>query len=447
MDPAMRAHFSNAAYGVLDYMAYPAGMLVVAPIAVRNLGAAQFGVWMIANAALSIGSIMASGFGDANIRYVSMARGGNDQARLSGAVRSTMGIHILLGATIALISWTLAPAAAARIASSNAELRIECLWCLRVASLLILVRAVETVCVSTQRAFERYGAAVRISVIARLLALASAAVLPLAKQGVVSVMIATAIFITVSLGMQLVQLKRLLGAHSLWPSFDRETTHALLGFGIFSWIQAVSGILFGQVDRLITGIYLGAAAVASYALCAQMAQPIYGIAASGLHFLFPYVSARVTEGSVKPLRRTVLLAFGANFLLVAFCTAMLLVLGTRLLTLWGGVAIARAGGSVLPLLVWSTAAQALSVTGTYTMLALGRVRLVTFLNLAGGAAMLLAARWLLPKYGMHGMAMARLFCGPFTLLVYIPLAAMLFRKTRILSRTTTVVTVCEEISQ
>ncbi len=444
----MRAHLSNAAYGVLDYMAYPAGMLIVAPIAVRNLGAAQFGVWMIANAALSIGSIMASGFGDANIRYVSMARGGNDQARLFGAVRSTMGIHILLGATIALISWTLAPAAAARIASSNAELRLECLWCLRVASLLILVRSVETVCVSTQRAFERYGAAVRISVIARLLALASAAVLPLAKQGVVSVMIATAIFITVSLGIQLVQLKGLLGAHSLWPSFDRETTHALLGFGIFSWIQAVSGILFGQVDRLITGIYLGAAAVASYALCAQMAQPIYGIAASGLHFLFPYVSARLAEGSVKPLRRTVLLAFAANFLLVAFCTAMLLVLGTRLLALWGGVAIARAGGSsVLPLLVWSTAAQALSVTGTYTMLALGRVRLVTFLNLAGGAAMLLAARWLLPKYGMHGMAMARLFCGPLMLLVYIPLAAMLFRKTRISSRTAAVVTVCEEISQ
>jgi O-antigen/teichoic acid export membrane protein len=443
----MRAHFSNAVYGVLDYVAYPAGMLVVAPIALRNLGTAQYGVWMIANAALSVGSIMASGFGDANIRYVSMARGGNDKVRVLDAVRSAMAIHIALGVTIALIAWALSPAAAVRVALSNAAVRIECLWSLRIASLLILARAVETVCVSTQRAFERYGAAVRFSVIARLLALAAAAVLPLAKQGVVSVMIATAIFITASLGMQLVQLKRLLGAHSLWPSFDREATHALLGFGLFSWIQAVSGILFGQVDRLITGVYLGATAVASYALCAQMAQPIYGIAASGLHFLFPYVSARVTEGSVKPLRRTVLVAFAANSLLVVVCTAMLLALGMRLLTLWGGATIARAGGSVLPLLVWSTAAQALSVTGSYTMLALGRVRLITFLNLAGGAAMLLVARWLLPQYGMQGMALARLFCGPLTLLVYIPLAAMLFRKARISSRTGAVVAVCEEISR
>jgi O-antigen/teichoic acid export membrane protein len=442
----MRVHLSNAAYGVLDYVAYPVGMLVVAPLALRNLGVAQFGVWMLANAALTSGSVIASGFGDANIRYVSARRGGNDQTGLLRAVRSTMGIHIALGAAIALIAWIFAPAAA-RIASSSAELRIECLWSLRIASLLILARAIETVCVSTQRAFERYGAAVRVSVMARLLALAAAAVLPFANQGVIGIMIATAIFIVASLGRQLVQLKRLLGANSLWPSFDRDATRALLGFGIFSWIQAVSGILFGQVDRLITGVYLGAAAVASYALCAQMAQPIYGIAASALHFLFPYVSARGTTGSVIPLRRVVVLVFAANLFVVAACAAILLALGTRLLAMWGGQAIAGAGSSVLPLLVWSTAAQALSVTGSYTMLALGRVRTVTLLNLAGGAAMLLATRWLLPKYGMQGMAMARLVYGPFTLVVYIPLAAMLFLKGNARSHTRAVVVICEEMSR
>ena len=99
------------------------------------------------------------------------------------------------------------------------------------------------------------------------------------------------------------------------PSFDREAIRGLVSFGIFSWIQAVSGILFGQVDRLITGVYLGAAAAASYALCAQLAQPIYGIAASGLHFLFPHVSARITTDSVAPLRR--MSGLVANFVDIA----------------------------------------------------------------------------------------------------------------------------------
>jgi O-antigen/teichoic acid export membrane protein len=442
----MRAHLSNAAYGVLDYLAYPVGMLIVAPVALRNLGVAQFGVWMMANAALTTGSVFASGFGDANIRHVSMGRAGKDHANLLRAVRSTMGIHVTLGAATALIAWILAPAAAAHATSSSTDLRVECLWSLRIVSLLILARAIETVCVSTQRAYERYGVAVRLSLAARLLALAAAAVLPMLKRGVASVMIAMAIFTVASLGLQLLELRRLLGANSLLPSFDAKATYALLGFGCFSWIQAISGIVVGQADRLITGVYLGAAALASYSMCAQIAQPIYGIAASGLHFLFPYVSARGSTDSFTSLRRTILVAFAANLLVSAACASILLLFGTRLLTLWGGKSIA-ASGSVLPLLVWSTAAQALSVTGSYTMLALGRVRLVTLLNLCGGGAMLLATRWLLPIYGMQGIATARLFYGPFTLLVYIPLAAMLFRNARVPSPTVVTVAICEETSR
>ena len=66
----MRAHLSNAAFGLLDYAAYPVGMLLVAPIMLRNLGVAQYGVWAVATAAVNTGSIIASGFGDANIQHV-----------------------------------------------------------------------------------------------------------------------------------------------------------------------------------------------------------------------------------------------------------------------------------------------------------------------------------------------------------------------------------------
>ena len=78
----MRIHFANAFYGVVDYVAYPAGMLAVAPIAIRALGIDRYGIWMVANSAISIGAIIASGFGDANIRYVAMERASR-QSRFS----------------------------------------------------------------------------------------------------------------------------------------------------------------------------------------------------------------------------------------------------------------------------------------------------------------------------------------------------------------------------
>ena len=71
----MKAWLANAAYGVLDYAAYPIGMLLFAPIVLRNMGAAQYGIWAVVTAAVSMGSIIASGFGDANIQHLARQRG------------------------------------------------------------------------------------------------------------------------------------------------------------------------------------------------------------------------------------------------------------------------------------------------------------------------------------------------------------------------------------
>ncbi|HEY3625324.1 MAG TPA: oligosaccharide flippase family protein [Terracidiphilus sp.] len=426
----MRTHFANALYGVLDYVAWPAGMLAVAPLAVRALGVEGYGIWMVANSAISIGGIAASGFGDANIRYVAVERAAGNHAAVCRAVRSTLGIHLALGSALALAGWLAAPALTGRLIGSASGLRGDCVWSLRIACVLLLVRALESVCISTQRAFERYGAAVRISVAGRLLGLAAAAIVPLLRPSVTSVMLAAAVISSGSLWMQLSQLRRLLQIPALTPRFDREATKALLGFGKFTWCQAVSALLVGQLDRLVTGAALGAAAVSSYAMCAQLSQPVYGITAAGLNFLFPRITAQYTRDDAPNVRRTVLVAIALNWAAAALGTAGLLLFGRVILRAWGGPAIARAGSPILPIVLCGTALSALSVAGSYAMLAMGRVRIVTWLNLVAGAAMMTAVFLLLPRYGIRGMALARLVYGPIMLAVYLPLFLHLRRGSR-----------------
>ena len=103
----MRAHLVNATYGVLEYAAYPIGMLLVAPIILRNMGAAQYGIWAVVTAAVSMGSIIASGFGDANIQHVASQRGLGQQDALLRTVRCMIGINLVLGTALALLAWML----------------------------------------------------------------------------------------------------------------------------------------------------------------------------------------------------------------------------------------------------------------------------------------------------------------------------------------------------
>lgn len=440
----MRRHLSNSAYGVVDYAAHPAAMLLVAPPLLHTLGLSQYGVWVIANAALSTGSVIAAGFGDANIVYVAGVRGRNDALALVRSVRSMVGINLILGILFALIAWALSASAARHIAPNNPVLQILCLRSLRIASLLMPVRAIESVCISTQRAFERYGAAVRISIAARLLTLGAAVILTRFGFDVVAVMLASAILLSLGTAAQLVRLRQLVGPTSLFPAFDPDATRALFGFGIFSWLQAVSGIVFSQADRLILGLSLGASAVASYALCVQVAQPIFGIASAALHFLFPYLAARRSASSVAALRKPIFKAFAANLILVAAGTALVLRFGVSFLSAWVGPAVARDAAAILVPIAWSFAALGLGVTAYFSLLALGHVRIVTAINLAGGIAMLLAMTLLLPRLGIHGLAIARLGFGPITLFMYLPLSRILVGRNSIARPFDAVSPVCED---
>ena len=213
-------------------------------------------------------------------------------------------------------------------------------------------------------------------------------------------------------------------AESLTPSFDSLATKALVRFGIFSWLLAVCGVVFSQADRLIGGTSLGAASVVAYALCTQLVQPIYGVAASGLHFLFPYLAGRRASAPVAVLRRAVLLAFAANLAPVLAGACVLLFWGEAVLRVWVGKSIAAESASILPIVVLSSAALGLSITGSYAMLALRRVQAVTWLNVAGGVAMLFVIAWLLPR-SESVRCDGRLFYRLITLLIYLPLAMVL----------------------
>jgi O-antigen/teichoic acid export membrane protein len=421
----MRKHLTNAAYGVLDYVSYPLGMLLVAPIVLHRLGAAEYGLWMIATALISAGGIIASGFSDAGIQRVAYLRGTGDSGLIPHTVRSMLGINLVLGFALAVAAWIAAPYAAPHIAVSRQTPSIECLISLRIASVLIFLRSIETVGVSTQRAFEQYRGTVQISTAVRLLTLGAAAAFAWLGQGTINILVATSVVMALGTYMQFRQIRKHIGPVLLWPVFQPGETQVLLGLGIFVWLQAVGAVVFGQFDRILLGVSLGALAVAPYSLCVQFAHPIFGLSASGLNFLFPYLSGRASTISSADLKRTLLKVFACNLLLVACGAGTLLLFGDRLIHLWAGPAVAQGASKILAPIVLGSALMGLGVTGTYAMQALGLFRTVAFISLGSRTAMLLLMIVLLRHMGLQGLALSRLCYGSVALLVYLPLLGRL----------------------
>lgn len=421
----MTKHFTNAGYGVLDYISYPLGMLLIAPIVLHKLGAAEYGLWMISTAVISAGGIVASGFCDACVQRVAYLRGADQLDLVPDAVRSMLGINLALGALLTLCVWIAAPFAAPHIAVSGITSRPECLAALRIASVAILVRAVESVAVGAQRAFEQYRGTVQISTAMRIVTLAAAAMLAMLGKGTISILLATCVLLFLATVAQFRGLGTLIQGVSIWPRFHPAEARLLFYQGFFAWMQALGGVVFGQLDRILLGLSLGALAVTPYSLCVQFAHPIYGLSASGFNFLFPYLSSRGGASPRVGMKRAVLKAFACNLLIVACGAALLLLFSDRLIRIWAGSLVAESAKSILPPIVAGAALMGLSVTGTYALQALGEFRSVAFIMLGGRTAMLLLMIWMLHHHGLQGLAVSRLFYGAVALIVYLPLVQKL----------------------
>ncbi len=413
-----RVGIVNAAFGVLDYLAQPLAMLLAAPFLIHRLGLPQYGTWMLASATVGAAGLLSTGFGDATIRYASLFRGRGDWLRVNQVISGTILINLVLSSIVALALWALSPYAVHHWFTVEFELQSACVKALRLGSAILVVRSIDSVFVSVLRAFEQYRPAVEIAVCVRAATVTAAVGLVAKGNGVVSIMVATLAIAAVGMVLQALAVRARVGPVPLLPAWPRNALTGLFSFGSFSWLQGLSGIVFNQADRFIIGALLGTSAVAYYSVCTQAAQPIHGLISSGLHFLFPHLSARDSSGERCTLLSLVSKAFWLNTALVLLLTVPLAFLSKPLLSLWMGPTFAHQTWLVLTLLSIAFGLLGLNVTAHYTLLALGKAKYVTYLNLVAGVITLIAIGILIPRFGLAGAAAGRMLYGPITWVMY-----------------------------
>jgi len=419
-----RAGLVNGTFGVADYIAQPLGMLIAAPLLIRSLGISQYGVWMVASAMVGAGNILASGFGDAAVKHLSECRGRNDREGMGQVMGSVLTINLLLGSLMACLLWVLAPSAV-HIMKIDAGMRSVAVKAFRIGAALLVMRSMESVFVGVLRAFENYRPAVQITSVIRLMTIAAAVILAMNTRSILAIMMATLCLSGCGVALLAFSIHVNIGSVPLLPSWNTGTVRSVMSFACFSSVQGLSGMAFNQADRLIIGALLGPMEVGYYSVCAQATQPIHGIVASGLHFLFPHLSARSNSTARGDFRRIVVSALWCNVAVVTLLSLPLVLFSKALLTAWMGSSFAGHTFFLLSLLALASGFLALNVTPHYALLALGHVRYVTVLNLVAGVVMLLAMALLVPRFGLAGAAFGRLVYGPITWLMYVKLNSLL----------------------
>src|SRR6266849_5894746 len=299
---------SNAWYSVADYLAQPALLLAVTPLLVRRLGLDQYGIWMLATALTGSFSALNLGFGDATVKYVATYRGRNDLHGMIRLVRAAITINTLLGALVAILMLFVAPALVRHVFKIVPGQHTLAVQAIQLAGGVLFFKSLESVFACILRAHEQYGASARLSVFIKAVTVTFSIAVAVFGYGVVAIMLVTLVTAAVGAVLQAMAALRLVPGLSILPTLDRGAWREIGGFGLYTWMQSVAGMIFTQGDRLLIGGFMGTTAVAYYTICVQVAQPVHGLAASAFNFLFPHLSARHSAGDTQGVRRVFRLA-------------------------------------------------------------------------------------------------------------------------------------------
>ncbi len=397
----------NTMWSTLDYLVLPILFIVATPIFVGHLGVEMYGLWMLSNTLTGFTGLFAFGLTDATIKFVSKYHALDDTDGVVRVAQSTLLMYGSLGLFALAATFFAAPFLVEKVFNIKPQDFSLAITVLRLSGLGIAVRFIDSVFMSVFQGYQRYDLSAKVTIPANILTVVSNVVLVLMGFHVKEVVTCSIAVLALSALSKSFLLRRILSLKiNLIPRFDVRTIKEIWSYGMYSWVQDMSAILLGQVDRLLIASLLSTSALAYYSVCLQLAQQIHAVLSKGTAFLFPLSSASLESGNKEGMRRIYFKALRLVTVVAVGIGFPLFLFADKVLTVWMGPAFAEHATIILRILAFGFTVLATSIVPYYYMNGIGFVRLNTVFGFISGTAVAGSVVLLIPSLGLPGVALA-----------------------------------------
>ena len=404
---------SAASWASTEYLFYPLLMILATPFLIRNLGAGPFGLWMLV--ATVVGSWGVINFGSSPMitRFIAMHQHGTEPEHLKRIVRFGLGRALIGGALAGGSLIIAAPWLAKSWFQSMGDHEIVT-YSLMLAGVLLLLAQVEFTYKAALKGFELFGLAARLEIVCKSVSVLVSLLMVKIGLGLVGVLSAALGFAVINCLVYGMALSKVIG-REIWVPQLSVPISGMSSFAGWNYLQILAGVMFHQFDRFLIGAVLGAAPLAAYIICLQVAQQIHALPTAFFSFLLPHISQRklLFGQALKMILIGVLFSFVLGLPVILFAPAIL--------ELWIGATFAVEYGTLLMLLAGSYLLLSMNVVPHYLNLAQGNAQFISILNLMGGLITLILCLWLIDDLGLDGVAGSKFAYGLVLLVAYIRL--------------------------
>ena len=416
----LRKHATNATWASLEYLFYPLLMLVATPVYLRSLGVVHYGLLVLVTTIVSLSAVGGLGMASATVRFVAAHRGAHNPPQVVLIVRQTLTLAILGGIAFGGVIAIAAPFLAAKMSAEMGN-QAQVTLALTLGAGTLLLNQAEAVFGATLKGFERFGLSAGLDIVFKILSVGVGVVAAILSRSVTLVLVCFLAVTILSTAIRAVIASRIAGGPVYLPVWQGDTAKEVWSFGAWAWLQGVASAVFSNLDRFVISAALGAAPLAYYGVCVQVASQVHAIPAAAMSILIPLVSRQIGAGAHENVKRIERLSVAANLAISFTLVVSFLAIGDWFLRLWLGEVIAT---EVQPLFTWMVLAYglvSLSIAPYFLLLGRGDARFVSLVGSFGSAISAATAAALIPALGLMGGVLARAAYGPVLLLYYVRL--------------------------
>lgn len=415
----LRPHAMKASWSVAEQAVSPLLMIALTPFLLKQLGVDQYGLWMLAMAFIGLGQLASVGAGTAVIKHVSADLKTGKETDAVATIRAALAIVLVAGGGVVLVASITAPLVAKLFFSKMGNVDVVARLIV-LGFVLMLVQELDNVFASSLRAAQRFDLSAKVEFVTRIAWGCGVVVLASQYQSATVVLSGVLILSTIKSAFKAHQVNRLFAVDNCHiPLFDRFYIKRVADFGKWQWVQSFGGMLFSVADRVIIGSIFGAADLARYSICMQVAQYTHAIPSGAMQVAFPWLSAKIENGD--KIRHLTLYKYA----LYAGCLCSLLpvialLASPKILQIWLGDSFYAENIHLELLLIFAYGVLAFNVPAHYFLMGLGKIRFLSLTNFLAGTASLLISLILTP-FGLEWFSAAKILFGLFILVNFIAL--------------------------
>lgn len=331
---AMRTIAKNVASNAVGYLVTLVLAILVTPLALRSLGDAHYGLWVVIVSVTGYYGILDLGIRSAVSQYVTRHWSRRDKPALSRTLSTALAMTSAMA--LALVACTVLLALFGdSLFAKDGVLEDNLREAVLVIGIGVALSFPLAIFGGAIQARERFDLANIIGVSERLITNALYWWFLSHGHGIVALA-----WITTGMGLlahfvRAVVAMRLLPGVELAPRHvSRATLRELFGFGVFSFLVSISDRLVLYTDTLVIQLALGEIAVTYYSLGSSFIHHYLGLINSVAWTLTPHATTLDTGRDQESLRRVWLTGSRLILLLATIIGSGLILLGADFLAVW-----------------------------------------------------------------------------------------------------------------